>query len=112
MFFKQLQIALNSYIQAFQLVSKNKMWGLFLWSGIIYFLIILVGLIGVWRGMHAISDYIFSISFIKKWESYQAIKWLFKILFWGIYLAIFFVFFSFYKFVLLTVASPLYSYLS
>ena len=29
MFFKQLQIALNNYIQAFQLVSKNKMWSLF-----------------------------------------------------------------------------------
>ena len=112
MFFKQLQIALNSYIQAFQLVSKNKMWSLFLWSGIIYFLIIVAGLFGVWSGMHAISDYILSISFIKKWESYQAIKWLFKILIWGIYLASFFMFFSFYKFVLFTLASPLYSYIS
>jgi CysZ protein len=112
MFLSQISNAFDSYLQAFQLVNKHKLWALFLWSGLIYLLIIIGGAYGVWAGMHSISDYILDIGFIKKWRNYVALKWLFQLLIWGVYLASFFVFFSFYKYVLLILASPLYSYIS
>jgi CysZ protein len=112
MFLSHLSIAFDSYLQAFRLVSKHKLWPLFLWSGLIYLLIIIGGAYGVWAGMHSISDAILDIGFIKKWSNYVALKWVFQILIWGIYIASFFVFFSFYKYVLLILASPLYSYIS
>jgi CysZ protein len=112
MFLSHLSIAFDSYLQAFRLVTKHKLWALFLWSGLIYLLIIIGGAYGVWAGMHSISDAILDIGFIKKWSNYVALKWLFQILIWGIYIASFFVFFSFYKYVLLILASPLYSYIS
>jgi CysZ protein len=112
MFFTQLHIAFNSYIDAFGLIRKHNMWGMFLLSGLLYLIIIAAGAYGVWAGMHSVSNYILDIGVVKKMDSYKALHWLFSILIWGIYLASFFVFFSVYKYVLLALGSPLYSYIS
>jgi CysZ protein len=113
MFSKNFLIAINSYIYAFQLIQKHKLYKMFLLSGLLYAIIIGLGLFGIWHGANAVADSFLNIGFIKNWSTnYNALKWLFVILSWGIYLSSFLVYFSLFKYVLLTVASPLYAYIS
>ncbi|MFM2387669.1 MAG: hypothetical protein RL660_2426 [Bacteroidota bacterium] len=109
---QQIITASDAYIESFALIRKNKMWPLILMSGLLYLVLIAFGLYGVWEGMHSLVDWAMDFSWIKKCNDYLALKWLVKILAVGIYIASFFVYFSIFKFLLLTIASPLYAYIS
>jgi CysZ protein len=113
MFGKNFITAINSYIAAWQLVQRHKLYKIFFFSGLLYALIIGLGLYGIYNAVHFLADAFLNVGFIKKWsDNYVALKWLFVILSWGIYVSSFLVYFSLFKYVLLTVASPLYAYIS
>jgi CysZ protein len=108
----QLTTAFDSYLEAVRLLNKHRMWPLVLASGLIYLLLITVGIFGVYAGMHSIVDWVLDFSWIKKSQDIIALKWLIKVLMIGVYVAAFFFYFSLFKFILLAVASPLYGYIS
>jgi CysZ protein len=112
MFFNEINKAMASYGKAVGLVATHKLWVLFLWSTLVYGIILGLGFMGIYKGIHTVSDSILQADFVQKWSQYKAIAWLFTILSWSIYAISFVVFFSFYKFVLLALASPFYSYVS
>ncbi len=112
MFIKECSRAFASYGKAIGLVTTHKLWSIFLWSMVVYGLILGLGFYGIYQGIHTLSNQILYSSFVEKWSEYKAIAWIFTIISWGIYAASFVVFFSFYKFVLLALASPFYSYVS
>jgi CysZ protein len=94
-------IAIQSYFDALALVKKHNMWPLVLISGLLYLILIAVGLYGIYEGMNAVSE-----------SKYSYFKWVIKILMLGIDIAVFFVYFSIFKYILLTIASPIYAYIS
>jgi CysZ protein len=112
MFFIHLQTAFNSYIEAFALIKKHRLWKMFWISGLLYLVIIAIGAYSIWAGMHVVSNYILNLKWVKRIDDFKLLHWLFTILIWGIDVASFFVFFSLYKYVLLVLGSPLYSYIS
>jgi CysZ protein len=112
MIWSDIQLAAQSYLKAFHLMNKHKLWGLVIMSGLVYLFVISLGIYGVWSGMSTLSDWIFDFGIVKKLDGYKALHFLFKILTAGIFIISFFVYFSLFKFVLLTIASPLYAYIS
>jgi CysZ protein len=108
----QITSAFDAYLESLSLIRKHNLWPLILMSGLLYLLLIGLGLWGVWAGMHSIVDWALDISWIKRGSDYLALKWLIKILMIGLYVAAFFFYFSIFKFLLLAVASPLYAYIS
>jgi CysZ protein len=107
-----LTAAFDSYLEAVRLLNKHRMWPLVLLSGIVYLLLIAVGIFGVYIGMHSIADWVLDFAWIKKSQDIIALKWIIKVLMVGVYVAAFFFYFSLFKFILLGVASPLYGYIS
>ncbi len=113
MFFNQIQIAFNSYIKAIQLLNKKNMWGLVLLSGLVYLLLIGVGAYGLYQGIDYFVDWVLQIGWVHKMEeSYRLLKWLAKAIVVALYISSFVAYFSIFKYILLTVASPLYAYIS
>jgi CysZ protein len=112
MFMQQLSVAFNSYTKAFKLLSAKNLWGLVLLSGLVYLLLIIGGGLGLYYGVDAFIDWVMHIGWIEKANNWAAVKWLIKIMMFGVYISSFFAYFSIFKFVLLTVASPLYAYIS
>jgi CysZ protein len=104
--------AFDAYLDAIKLLNKHRMWPLVLASGLLYLVLIVCGIVGVYFGMHAIVDWVLDFSWVKKSQDILALKWLIKILIVGVYVAAFFFYFSLFKFLLLAVASPLYGYIS
>jgi CysZ protein len=105
--------AVQSYFDALALVKKHKMWSLVLISGLLYLVLITAGLYGIFEGMNAVSERILNISWLKDFTAkYSYLKWVIKILLIGIDIAVFFVYFSLFKYILLTIASPIYAYIS
>jgi CysZ protein len=113
MFLKQLHIAFNSYISAFQALSKYKLWSMFLWSSLAYLALIVIGILATYTGISSGIDYIVNLPFLKNWsEKYTAVKWLVKILSFGIIASMVIAYLSLFKYIFLALTSPLYAYVS
>jgi CysZ protein len=113
MFFTQLHIAFESYFIAYKMLHKHKLWPMIIYCGLIYLVLIALGAFGIYKGMHHLSDYFLHINWIENFTTkYKWLSWIATIFIFGIYVLSFLIYFSIYKYILLTVASPLYAYIS
>ncbi|MBL7765048.1 MAG: EI24 domain-containing protein [Chitinophagaceae bacterium] len=112
-FLNDLKVSIISYKRAIQFIKSHHLGRLILLSSCLYFFIaVLVGVL-LWFASEDLLNMIKNLSVIK-WlfsitHSFRWLEYIFRI---GLYVAIFFFFLSIYKFLFLTLASPLYAYLS
>jgi CysZ protein len=110
---QQIKIAFSSYTKALKLIRDYKLWPMIIMSGLVYLVIIILGLWGLYQGMVHLNNYLVNMTWLKNLSSqYQAVKWIAKSILLGISLISFFIYFSVFKYFLLTLASPLYAYIS
>lgn len=112
-FAQEMFMAIRHYGDAIKLIRKHNMLPL-LFVSFFLFLLILVGCgFAIYYSNNELIEWILNISWVRKWHSFfEESSWIltsFKI---GINIATFFLFISFYKFVFLAIASPLYAYIS
>jgi CysZ protein len=111
--YKDLVLAITSYKKAWALLNKHNMWSLVLLSGLFYTVLIGACLFGIFQLGNSIYVWAENLSWIKYCQAhFQFMNWILKILLAGVFLAGFFFSFSIYKYLLLTIASPLYAYIS
>lgn len=106
-------LALQHYKDAITLIQKEKLGGLFLLSCLLYLTITLLSAYLMWLGLDKSLDYFLTLPFvttITQW--FQNIPIVLKLIKIGLYLSLFFVFISVYKYLFLALASPLYAYIS
>jgi CysZ protein len=109
----QISHAVQSYAQAIQLLNKHKLWGLILWSGLIYLVLIAAGIWGIWGLTQQLVHSILGLSWVQHFTvQAKYLLWLVRLLMIGLYVASFVVYFSLFKYLLLIIASPLYGYIS
>ena len=112
-FLEEMVLAIRHYGDAVKLVRKHQVLPL-LFISFFLFLLILAGCVyAIYIGNDALISWIMRLGWVRRWniffEDHDWIIWLFKL---SINVATFFLFISFYKFLFLAVASPLYAYIS
>jgi len=110
---EEIVLAIRHYGDAIQLVRKHKMFPLLFVSFFLFLLILTICGFGIYAGNNALIEWIMSLSWVRAWNSFfEDAPWIITIFKVGINIATFFLFISFYKFVFLALASPLYAYIS
>lgn len=112
-FIEEIFLGMRHYGDAIKLVRKHKMLPL-LFVSFLLFLIILTGCaLAIYAGNNALIEWIMNLGWVRQWNSFfESAPWVITIFKVGINIATIFLFISFYKFVFLAVASPLYAYIS
>jgi CysZ protein len=106
-------LAIRHYGDAIKLVRRHKMFPLLFVSFFLFLLILAVCGFGIYSGNNALIEWIMNLSWVQRWNSFfEDAPWVITIFKFGINIATFFLFISFYKFVFLALASPLYAYIS
>jgi len=106
-------LALQHYKDAISLIQREKLGGLFLLSCLLYLTITLLSAYLMWLGLDQSLNYFLTLSFVTtvtQW--FENIPIVLKLIKIGLYLSLFFVFISVYKYLFLALASPLYAYIS
>ena len=112
-FFEEVILGIRHYGDAIKLVRRHKMFPL-LFVSFLLFLVILIGCgMAIYAGNNALIEWIMNLGWVKQWNSFfEDAPWVITIFKFGINIATIFFFISFYKYVFLAVASPLYAYIS
>ncbi|MEZ5046753.1 MAG: EI24 domain-containing protein [Chitinophagaceae bacterium] len=108
---KSFMTGLENYAKAFRFLKEHKLYKLLFLSFIFYFIIIAACAYFIWIGISSLTNSIYEISFLKKYIS-NSTHWLADIIRILFYISSFFIFLSFYKFIFLALASPLFAYIS
>jgi len=112
-FAEEIFLAMRHYGDAIKLVRKHKMFPLLFVSFFLFLLILAACGFGIYQGNNALIEWIMNISWVKQWNTFfEDAPWVISIFKIGINIATFFLFISFYKFVFLALASPLYAFIS
>lgn len=112
-FLEQIMMAIKHYVEAIKLVRKHKMFPLLVISFFLFFAILAFCVIGIYWGNEYLMNWIMHLSFVEKYQLFfEDATWMIILFKTGINIATFFLFISFYKFVFLALASPLYAYIS
>ncbi len=112
-FVQEMLIAMRHYLDALQLIRKHKMHPLLFVSFLLFLLILLACAYGIYLGNNVLIEWILNLSWVRQWHNFlEGSSWVLFTFKLGIHIATFFLFISFYKFVFLAVASPLYAYIS
>ncbi len=112
-FVEEIFLAIRHYGDAIKLVRKHKMFPLLFVSFFLFLIILAVCGFGIYSGNNALINWIMDLSWVQKWHTFfEDAPWVITIFKVGINIATFFLFISFYKFVFLALASPLYAYIS
>lgn len=110
---RDMKNAMFHYGDAILLIKKHRMGNMFLISLLFYLIIVFLSATLIWLGMDKAIDFIVHLKIFAQlldWmNQFPWISWLFKL---ALFLSSFFVFVSFYKFIFLAIASPLYAYIS
>lgn len=112
-FFNEFKNGVYSYLDAIHFIKKNKLYGLFFLSVFIFAILYFISFVSLKKLIAFIIDYFLHLSFMHAiMEFFEKLPWLFSILEWTMTIAIVFLFISFFKFIFLAIASPLYAYIS
>ena len=113
---KEIVIAVQGYFQAHRFIIKHRLWKWILIPGIIYAILFGVGIYFFSKSSSIAIDYLFSITGLKQsMETIQDITWLkFLFIFGQVFLHMVLILFCFslFKYFILIIGSPLFSYLS
>lgn len=112
-FLEEVFLGVRHYGDAIKLVRKHKMMPLLFISFFIFLLILAGCAFAIYSGNNALIEWIMNLAWVRQWNSFfEDAPWVITIFKVGINIATIFLFISFYKFVFLAVASPLYAYIS
>ena len=112
---KEIIIAIQSYSKAHQFISKHNLWKWILIPGILYTLLFATGMYFFWASSNTAVTWLSSFIGIEKWlHRMQSAALSFLFLMGGIMVRIVLVFFYFslFKYLILIIGSPVFSYLS
>ena len=112
---KEIVIAFQSFAEAHQFVKKNNLKRWILIPGLIYTILFIAAMIFFWDSANSVVTWVSTQMRIEPWLQKQRSEWLsFFFLMMGIMLrlSLLLFYFSFFKYVILIVGSPVFAYLS
>jgi len=110
---KEIFISISHYGAAIKLVRKHKMWPLLIISTFLFLIIFLLCGWLIYISNNVLIDWILNLSWVKGWSNFfDEASWIITTFKISINIATLFLFISLSKFVLLTIGSPLYAYIS
>ncbi|MFN2437846.1 MAG: EI24 domain-containing protein [Chitinophagaceae bacterium] len=112
---KEIIIAIQSYFEAHQFISKHRLWKWIVIPGIIYSLFFIVGMYFFWQSSEDAVLYLSRQTGLQTWLQRQRSEWLsFLFLVIAVILRLIFLFFYFslFKYLFLIIGSPVFAYLS
>ena len=112
---KEIVIALQGWEDARHFISKHRMFRWIIIPGIIYSLLFITGMFIFWQSSDTVVSWISRQLQIEDWLQKERSEWLsFLLVMTGVMLRLVLVlsYFSFFKYVILIIGSPLFAYLS
>jgi CysZ protein len=112
---KEIVIAVQSWGEAHRFIKQHKLFKWILIPGIIYTLLFILGMFIFWHSSDAVVSWVSSKLRIENWlqkESNQWLSFLFVMTGMMVRLILFLFYFSFFKYVVLIIGSPVFAYLS
>lgn len=112
---KEIIIAIQSYFDAHNFISKHRLWKWIIIPGVLYTLLFIVGMYFFWQSSDNAVTWISSQIGLEAWLQRQRSEWLsFLFVMAGLILRIVLVFFYFslFKYLFLIIGSPVFAYLS
>jgi CysZ protein len=113
---KEIAIAVEAYFQAHRFISKHRLWKWILIPGIIYAILFGVGIHYFWISSSFAIDYFLSATGLKHWvQTTPGTGLLSFLLLIGqifLHMVLMLFYFSFFKYFILIIGSPLFAYLS
>jgi CysZ protein len=112
---KEIVIAIQAYKKAHQFIGKHNLWKWILIPGLVYMILFSIGLYFFWISATTAVSYLSQFSGVDHWLHQQhSAAWSFILIMMGImvHLILMFFYFSLFKYLFLTLGSPVFSYLS
>jgi CysZ protein len=112
---KEIVIAFQSYVEAHQFIVKNKLWKWIIGPGIVYAILVFVGIYFFMQSSNNAIDWLSRQIGLNDWLQKERNEWLsFLFVMMGIMLrlVLFFFYFSLLKYLILIMGSPVFAYLS
>lgn len=112
---KEIIIAFQSYVKAHQFISKHRLWKWILIPGILYSILFIVGLYFFWVSAATVVAAISHLVHIDRWLLHRQSAVLSFFFVMGglmVHLVLIFLYFSVFKYLILIIGSPLFTYLS
>ena len=111
--FVDIKKAISNYYDAITLIRKNALHKLIFISFLFYLIIFISSAYLLWLGFSNFIDAILTITFVKQYTTWLLThSWLLAVTKIAFYISGIFFFISIFKFIFLTIASPLYAYIS
>jgi CysZ protein len=112
---KEIIIAFQSYVKAHQFISKHRLWKWILIPGILYTILFVIGLYFFWVSavtvVEALSHFLHIDRFLQHRQS-ALLSFFFVMGGLMVHLVLVFLYFSLFKYLILIIGSPLFTYLS
>ncbi len=111
--FKDIIIAIQSYLEAHRFIVKHRLWKWIFIPGILYAILFSVGIYFFWISSGQAIDYFLSVTGVKNWTLEGS--WLKFLFIFGqviLQLVLLLFYFSLFKYLFLIIGSPLFAYLS
>ena len=112
---KEIVIAVQSWGEAQRFIKQHKLFKWIIIPGIIYTLLFILGMFFFWHSSDVVVSWVSSKLRIENWlqkESNQWLSFLFVMTGMMVRLILFLFYFSFFKYVVLIIGSPVFAYLS
>ncbi|MEK7224967.1 MAG: EI24 domain-containing protein, partial [Bacteroidota bacterium] len=112
---KEIVIAVQSWGEAHRFIQKHKLFRWIIIPGIIYTLLFIAGMIFFWKSADSVWSWVSSQLNIEGWLQKERSPWLsFLFVMTGVMLRLTSVlfYFSFFKYIILIIGSPVFAYLS
>ncbi len=113
--FKEIILAIQSYVHAHRFIVKHRLWKWILIPGILYAILFSAGIYIFWTSSSHAIDYFFSVTGLKNWLSSIEANWIKFLFIFGqviLQLVLLIFYFSLFKYLFLIIGSPLFAYLS
>mgnify|MGYP001170173739 CR=1 FL=1 len=113
--FQNFKLGFSSYSEAHKLIKKNRLWGYVFLPALINVSILLLLIFFGWHYIVLLTDWLLDITGLSKTQEgflnyiVQFFKWVFKI---ALYILLFFLYSSVYKYIVLAILSPALALLS
>jgi len=112
-FFEEFSLGISSYSDAVKLVHKHKLYPLMLICFLLFLIVLSICAYLIYLGNDSLISFVMERSWFKGFKSFfEGHDWIISIFKWSLIIASMFLFISFYKFVFLALASPMYAYVS
>ena len=113
--FKEIIIAIQSYLEAHRFILKHRLWKWIWIPGIIYAVMFCAGFYLFGKSSSHAIDYLFSVTGVKKWMITMEGSWLKFLFIFGqviLHFVLMLFYFSLFKYLFLIIGSPLFAFLS